>query len=198
MTLNGWGNSVNGNAIQTGDAAAPSSLTVTNSDTVLCPATPGTCATPGTSALVVQSKSPSNQGLTFTWAKGPSTTNSADFGDPTTTADYAVCLLCGLDPGERPGRSHGSAGSVPTGFLYNSKTAPVLQQMILAAGKTAGKAKIVARGKGSMGLPPSLPFQTATSVTVQVVNSQNTNCWGDTYGTFQISKNTPTQLKAKH
>lgn len=200
LTLDAWGNAVDGNGLNTGDAASPVSLTVTDVNTVLCATAPpvATCATPAKSVLVLKSKGPGKQGLTFNWLNGP-TTNPTDFDDPTTAADYAVCLYADSILVGNLDALHGSAWATkPTGFLYKNPTAPMIQTMLLAAGKTAGKAKIIAKGKGAMGLPPVLPFPGATTVTVQVVNSKNTNCWSDTYSAAAISKNVGDQLKAKH
>lgn len=195
-----WGNAVNNDTGAGGDAATRTTLTVSDVNSVLCGSAPpiNTCVTPAKSALVIKSTSAAKQGLTLVWSNGP-TTAPGDFGDPVTTADYAVCLYADSLLAGDLNAPHGSAWTTKTnGFLFKDKTAPSLQGMTLLAGKTAGKAKIIAKGRGALALPPLLPFQGATSVTVQVINSQNGNCWADTYGSSQILKNGASLFKAKH
>lgn len=196
VTLNAWGNAVNLSHSSSGDRAAMTMLAVNNGAT-LCPPTPATCQTPGKSSLAIRDTA-GKQSLTFKWSKGP-TTNSGDFGTPPATADYALCIYADTALVAEMDVDAGSEW-VPTtkGFKFKDKLSPALQTVTLAAGDIAGKAKIQAKGKGAgIGLPATLPFTSASTVTVQLVNSDNTNCWGDTYSGAEITKHDADAFKAK-
>ncbi len=198
VTLAAWGNAVDLSHTGLGDAASAVSLTINNNSLSLCPSTPATCIAPGASLLTMGDVA-GKQSLAFTWKKGP-TTNPADFGNPTTTARYAMCLYADNTLMDQLDVAAGSGWVLkPHGFNYKNKTSTTLQVVTLAAGKVAGKGQIHAVGKGfALGFGASLPFSGATSVTVQLVNSDNALCWGDVYTGAQLVTNTTTKFKGKH
>lgn len=149
------------------------------------------CRTPavaGKSTLALKDK-PDDAKDTFAWAwaKGCTTPRST-FGDPTATTYYDLCVydastmlvmtasvppggLCGTKPCWK---------STKRGFTYASKLLEPdgVQQLVLTDGAEAGKAKIVAKGKGvNVDMPP-LPL--AAPVRVQLKNTAGA-CWETTF-----------------
>jgi len=142
--------------------------------------------------------------LSWTWTKGAATTK-AEFGDPTTTTDYNVCVYDnrtgtpGIILGARvlSGRTCGTKPcwkATKTGFKYTDSKSTVdgVNGLVLTEG-AAGKAKITLKAKGASVFMPTLPLTTA--VTVQLVNSEGT-CWEATYSA-NVTKNDAGQFKAK-
>jgi hypothetical protein len=135
----------------------------------------------------------SRRKLNWKWLKGAQTELS-DFGDPTTTTSYALCVydevggvpastttfdiapanLCGSDPcwkakGER-------------GFKYKNDAgnADGITSILMKSGQN-GKAKVIVKGRGlNLALPAPATLTELlnqdTAVTVQLVNSVN-KCW---------------------
>lgn len=186
--------------------------TVTATPTATATATPGcglapeagcrTPAVPGKSTLALKDKpDDAKDSFAWTWAKG-SVTARSDFGDPTATTYYDLCVydassalvmtaavpsggLCGTKPCWKPTKR---------GFTYASKllVPDGVQQLVLTDGAIAGKAKIVAKGKGVNVDMPTLPL--AAPVRVQLKNTAGM-CWEAVYST--PGKNDASQLKAK-
>jgi hypothetical protein len=186
--------------------------TVTATPTATATATPGCglapeagCRTPavaGKSTLALKDKSDdAKDTFAWTWAKG-SVTARSEFGDPTTTAFYDLCVYDGtgllvMTASVPPGGICGKKACwKPTkrGFTYANKAlAPDgVQQLVLSDGAVAGKAKIVAKGKGLNVDMPTLPL--AAPVRVQLKNTAGV-CWEAEYST--PSKNEGAQFKAK-
>lgn len=122
------------------------------------------------------------------WIKGEATT-LAGFGDPTTTNDYTVCVF---DDGTEVFRASipagGACGSLPCWRLLGSscykyinrdRTPDGILKVLLKSG-TAGKAKIILKGKGdNLPLPAGfLPI--ATPVQIQLSNDTPGQCWQTT------------------
>jgi len=162
------------------------------------------CRTPavaGKSALTLKDKpDDAKDSFAWTWAKG-SVTAGSEFGDPTTTTHYDLCVydaaaalvmtasvppggICGKKTCWKPtkrGFSYANKALVPDG----------IQQFVLSDGAVAGKAKIVAKGKGvNVDMPP-LPL--VVPVRVQLKNTAGV-CWETEFS--MPSKNESTQLKA--
>ena len=142
--------------------------------------------------------------LQWKWLKGAATTK-AEFGDPTATTGYRLCLYDGTTTliaerhhsGRRqlqrrePTPCWRAKGS---GFRYVDRdlTPDGVQQLVLKAG-AAGKAQVTLKGRGGFLDIPTLPI-THLPVRVQLINS-NGACLEATYGT--TLSNQGDQFKAK-
>jgi hypothetical protein len=123
-------------------------------------------------------------GFQWKWAKGAGTLKP-DFGDPTTTTGYSLCvydeiagspaLVMGIDaPPAGTCNNRPCWSRTTSGWKYRSTTNPDgLQQLELKEG-VDGRATIVAKGKGETLPLPTLPF--AQTVTVQLLNLDGF-CW---------------------
>ena len=174
----------------------------------LCGPTPtGTChaATPfGGASLQVKNQAEDRKDqLKFGW-KGEATT-LAEFGNPVSTASYVICVYDGSGNPQPLLSQAAPAGGVcnekpcwqakPTGYQYGDKllTPDGLKKVQLKEGLIDGKPKVQVQGAGIFLDVPALPL--TLPVTVQVKNTQNSECWEAVYGT--ATKNDPAQFKAK-
>jgi hypothetical protein len=124
-----------------------------------------------------------------------------DFGSPTTTTDYVLCVydLTGIRLTARvpPGRMCGNRPCwrrlSSTGFTYGDRagTPEGMTKLVLRSGG-AGKGRITVKGGGINLHLPTLPL--TSPVRVQLRQSSNA-CWEATYST--ASKNTANKFKAK-
>lgn len=133
------------------------------------------------------------------WTNGAAT-SPAEFGDPLTSADYALCVF-----DQQGGEDHLVMSAVAphgakwlpnaTGFKYKDPTLTPdgILGIMLKAG-AAGKAKISVKGRGpNLGLPAILSAVTVP-VTVQLLGPDGA-CWDATYPVADAS--TPVSFKAK-
>ncbi len=158
---------------------------------------------PGKSSLLVKDK-PLDTGdlLTWKWTKG-AVTPQADFGTPTTSTGYQLCIYDG-------GANLVSSSAIPaagvcagkacwtgnvSGFKYADKegTPDGVTKLVLKQGLAPGKAKIMLKGRGANLNLPALPL--AEPVTVQLRNGDGV-CWEAVYSA-PPNKNDPTQFKDK-
>jgi hypothetical protein len=171
--------------------------------TTACPSGPqGGCGTSLKSLLLIKNKTPdSKDKLTWKFIKGPATTQT-QLGDPTTTADYALCVYAGsanalvaqinVPPSNTKWKTLGTKGYK---FLDNT-LADDGAQKILVKGGAAGKSKMLVKGKG-VNLPdPVLPLD--FPVTVQLFNYQTGVCFDSSFSALSAKKNVPTLFKAKN
>ena len=143
------------------------------------------CRTPAVSAkaqLQIKDKSPDDKDqLIWKWIKG-SVTAKADFGNPTTTTSYQLCIYDGsnnviLDAAAPVGGLCNASSpkpcwqEKPTGFKYKDKdlTPDGIQNIVLKEGPIAGKAKIILKAKGVLLDDPVIPI--SQPVTVQLLSS---------------------------
>jgi hypothetical protein len=184
-------------------------ITFTTSPLAVCGAVPATgCrlpVVPGKSTLQVTDKTPDiKDRLHWKWQKGAATA-VADFGDPTTTTGYALCLYDGND-------TRIASATIPAGGTCNVKsprpcwrasrsgfryvdrdlTPSGVQQLTLRAG-VSGKGQIGVKGRGLVLETPDLPISTLP-IRVQLVNGLG-ECWEATYAT--TLRNQDDRLKAK-
>ena len=143
-------------------------------------------AASGTAKLkVVRGATPAKDSLAWRWT-GAAAVSSGDLGDPLTKTGFALCLYDAA--GRRLAAAVPAGGSClgkpcwkasHGGFKYSNAelTPDGLKTMGLRAG-LAGKARIVARGRGQTLALPALPF--AVPVTVELV-SAGTRCWSAHY-----------------
>ena len=179
----------------TATRTATPTVTATPVVTPTCDAAPiAGCRTPAVgqkALLLIKDKTPDDKDVViWKWIKG-AVTAKADFGSPTTTTSYQLCIYDGA-PSLILGAAIPAGGlcnaaspkacwqDKPTGFSYNDKdlTPDGIQKLILKEGLVAGKAKIILKGKGALLDDPTLPI-TASPVTVQLLNAST--CWQATY-----------------
>ncbi len=171
-----------------------------------CPAAPsGTCATAAKAQLQLKlNATDTKDKLKWKFSGGPALTQG-DFGDPTTSATYALCLY---DDGALKAELQvGPSGTlwVPVGskgYKYTDAlgtSAGVTKMNIL--GGDAGKSKLLLKGKGSA-LPMPTPvsgtrFFAQTSAVTAQLREVNGDCYATTFTDADTVKNTGTQYKAK-
>jgi hypothetical protein len=155
--------------------------------------------------VLIKDKTPDRADLlVWKWIKGEATT-LADFGDPTTTDGYTLCVF---DDGTEVFRSTidpgGACGSLPcwrplgsSGYKYinRDRTPDGILKLLLKSG-AAGKAKVILKGKGD-----NLPFPggflpMATPVMVQLSNDTPGACWQTTHVSTGPLINTLDQYKS--
>ncbi len=171
-----------------------------------CPTAPlGGCVAPAVaqkSSLSLKDKTPSDgDQLVWKWTKGP-VTPKADFGDPTATTGYQLCVY---DGGGRILAANAPAGGLcagrdcwserSTGFKYSDKdlTPDGIQQITLKQGLLDGKASIKLKGKGALLAMPNLSAVTPPIV-VQLRHTGSSACW-QTVFSAPFTKQDATQLK---
>src|SRR6185369_12977611 len=163
-----------------------------NGPSPLCPPAPAACRMPflpGKSSLSMKDKTPDKgDQLQWKWLKGP-TTPLADYGDPLTSDDYALCvydndvLLTSVDA---------SAGGIcrgkpcwsvkPTSIQYkNADGSPSGAVKIkLKEGLFDGKASIQVKARGDKVALPDLGALTGP-IDVQLQRSGGAPCFGTTF-----------------
>jgi len=174
-----------------------------------CPVLPlGTCRTAARSTLQIRDRLlDKSDALSFSWTKGDATA-FADFGDPTASALYRVCVYDaaglvrsatapagGLCKGKPCWKRTGSATN-PSGFTYRDAelTPDGTSSVTLRAG-AATKARVQWRAKGvplddgALGVVPP--------VVVEVSNTDTSVCFGQTFAAGDVTRNTAAELKAK-
>ncbi len=136
--------------------------------------------------------------LVWKFLKGDAT-SLGDFGDPTLATDYLVCvydktggedtLLMSMDI-----PSGGGWQTKTSGYKYKQKLgAPDGVRNVLLKTGTAGRSKIIVKGKGIY-LPMTDLASLAFPLSVQLSNGSQ--CWEATFG-GNVSKNTAEFFKAK-
>jgi hypothetical protein len=165
------------------------------------------CSSPGKAMLIIKDKNADGASakdkLVWKWLKGAATTQ-ADFGDPTATADYTLCIYTGGVPApvmeaQVPAVANWSAISTK-GYKYmdKSKTADGIMKIILKGGD-AGKAKAMVLGKdANLPIAPGLlPLDVSANITTQLSNSDNSNCWESVLPPGSEIKNDTQMYKGK-
>ncbi len=130
------------------------------------------------------------------WAKGDATVLS-DFGTPTTTTSYTLCVFAGTtaaivgEAGFQPSAQTWSAIG-QRGFKYK-EPGGVFTNMTLLSGP-AGKAKIILKGKG-VAAPTEPPYP--PPLTIQLTNSSTNACWSSTFDAADVKRNATGMFSAK-
>ncbi len=188
------------------DAPAP---TATPPGLPACGTTPEAgCRTPALSGkALLQLKagaSDTKDALVWKWLGGTATLK-AEFGDPTATTSYRLCVYDGSARAQpilsAAAPSAGACAGKPcwtertSGFRYVDKnlTSNGLSRVQMVAGGD-GRARIVLKGKG-VGLAMPSPLAIESPVTVQLRNSEGA-CWEATYDTPAI-RSDPSYFKDK-
>jgi hypothetical protein len=156
-------------------------VTATPTPTPACGATPrAICASAPKGRVLIKHVDgrPDRDRLRWKWLAGSAAIS--DFGDPTSSTTYSLCVYAGGEPWGvfevPPGigwRASGSGVLTYTGDL----SADGIQVVKLKPG--SGRAKIVVRGRG-----PNLGLATAAVVqplTVQLVRRDAPDCWQSTF-----------------
>jgi len=170
--------------------------------TGLCPLTAQpSCRTAERSSLQIKNDSDdSRDRWIWKWTKGAGT-SQPEFGDPTASASYALCLYSG------PGASLVAELQVPAssskwsavgskGYKYSDSAASAAgaRKIKLKSG-TLGRAGILFSGSGAALPDPLDAAPLSTPVTVQLVHGDSGLCWQSRFST--PSKNSTSQFKAK-
>jgi hypothetical protein len=179
----------------------------------LCPSDAGdptSCKSPvgsGRSSFDLRDRSPdSADQLTWRWTKGQATTKS-EFGNPTATTDYALCVYdtnagvphLVLSANVPAGGTCGGRScwkETKAGFRYAnaSETPDGLRALVLKQGLLDGSARIAVKGRGA-NLPLSaLPLAQDPRITVQLRNSLGA-CWSADFSSAIV--NDATRFKAR-
>jgi cysteine-rich repeat protein len=165
------------------------------------PAIRNTCRSALKSVLVVKNPpgDSTKDKLIWKWMKGDATM-LADFGSPSTTTEYALCLYTGISSAAIVEVPPSATFWTPIGtkgfkYLDPDRTVNAVGKVLLKQG-AAGKAKALLKGKGVdladlPGGPLGLP------VTAQLVNSTNAVCYEGVYDTLDVIKNETEKFKAK-
>jgi hypothetical protein len=166
-----------------------------------CPDTAVACRIAQKALLLIKDRTDNTQDkLIWKWVKGESTT-PAEFGDPTTNANYALCFYDGPSMG-LIGQSNvpfgvfwSAAGS--KGYKYKDITgaADGIQQ-IRVKGSTTNKSKAMVKGAGA-GLPDlTLPIPMGDlPLVVQLRDNHSGVCWEGSFA--KPKRNQIGQFKAK-
>ena len=146
----------------------------------------------GLLSLSKNATDPTKSKMTWKWNRGQATSLITDLGSPTTTTDYRLCVYD--DTGSLIMNLSVPAGgtcsgkpcwkATRSGFKYKDKlgTSNGVTALNLQSG-VDGKAKILAKGKGTSLSVPTLPLDQTTPVHVQLINSTTPACWDASYST---------------
>jgi hypothetical protein len=167
-----------------------------------CPTLPATCRVAGKSIVLIKDNATdSKDKLIYKWLKGAATTQ-LELADPKITATYAVCFYTGaglVETAEVPPSSSKWATISTKGYKYKDSTgaAAGIQKIIGKGSTTAGKSKLLVKGKGT-NLPDTLTLPIPAldlPLQVQVRNNQTGICFGSSFAT--PTKNVAGQFKGK-
>ncbi len=167
-----------------------------------CTSTPATgCLASKAGTLHVRRPiKPSQHSLSFTWTNGPSLTKT-DFGTPTTTDGYTLCLYdSGLLLASLPVAAGGLCGTHPcweattAGYRFSDAAGKQggMRSIALRASSNA-KSRIAAKAKGSS--LPAIDLGGWTLVTAKLVHEGAGPCFEATFAGAGIKKNTTAGFK---
>jgi hypothetical protein len=172
-----------------------------------CPAAPlSNCRTSGRSILLLKDKTPdSKDRLLWKWVNGQATM-AADFGEPATTTNYALCLYSGTTATliadaevHADSQTWTFIGGKGYRYLDGTYSQDGIQKILLKGKADADKSKILWKGKGDQLddlLPGTLPLPPAGfPVTVQAVNNETPVCFESTFAEADVKSNRADQLK---
>ena len=170
-----------------------------------CPVSPSSlCRTAAKNKVLIKNKADNGKDkLIWKWTKGAATTQT-EFGDPTTTANYALCFYAGATPallqsGDRAAGRRQVGGARQQGLqVQGPRRHQRRDHQDHPEGRRSGKSKALVKGKGAA-LPDfdsDLPIPNGNlPLIVQLRNNQNGICW---QGSFAIpKKNLADQFSAK-
>lgn len=138
--------------------------------------------------------------LVWKWLRG-ATTTAADFGAPTTSTHYALCLYRGElsalvgEVALLPGASWTSRGAKGFGYENAARAPHGVKTASLASG-VAGKAKVVLKAKGTS-LPEGLLPLGPAPIVAQLVRADTMGCFTTVFDGAQVVKDDGVVFKAK-
>ena len=162
------------------------------------------CRTSGRSLLVMKSKpDAADDRLIWKWVRGESTA-AAEFGDPTTSTDYALCLYGGTSGALIPqGEFQVPANAVNwsttnTGYKYDDPAASADgMRRTLLRGSDQARAKILFKGQGTSLPEPTIPFAPSSFPVIARLIGTNV-CWESRFESTEVVTNDGAVFKAKH
>lgn len=170
-----------------------------------CPATPrGGCRTAARSKLLMRRKpeaDPNKDQLNWSWTKGAATT-AGELGDPTTSADYGVCVYEGpagnahlVYESSLPASSLWSTR--PNGYRYLDRAHGErgMRRLALKSGE-ASKSSIDVRSTAAA--YDQTAFLIAAPVKAQLVNLGSGLCWESTFTASNVQTSDSRVFKARN
>jgi hypothetical protein len=157
-----------------------------------CPVGPSTCRTAAKNTVLIKNNSDDTKDkLVWKWSRGDATTQQ-ELGDPTDTADYALCFYAGapaalLQQANVPHAGGKWSALADQGYTYTDidATNDGITKIILKGG-TPGKSRALLKGKGAR-LPDfdsNLPIASGDlPLIVQLRNKANGLCWTGSFRT---------------
>ncbi len=139
--------------------------------------------------------------LVWKWIKGQAT-NQPEYGDPTDSTDYALCIYAGTTAAYVVGVNVPASGTLwsalsDKGYKYKDGAgANDGVQTALVKGSDQPKSKALVKGKGA-GLPDPTLGDLPAPITAQLINSTTSVCWESQFDDGDILNNTADMLKAK-
>jgi hypothetical protein len=132
------------------------------------------CDAPAKSTFTIKSGK-----LGWNFQKGTTERVLGDFGSPTTSTTYTLCLY---DGGTRVWRAKVLPGSAwrPSSGGYTYKAKDGITRIALKGG-VAGKPKVQVKGRGTLVIDVPTPMTVPIAIAIQLVNDANDRCWGDIY-----------------
>jgi hypothetical protein len=158
------------------------------------------CRTAQKSSLLLREKRGEKDQLLWRWVGGENTTQ-ADFGDPTTSADTALCIYAGTSATLVADANLPADGTLWTrlgtrAFKFKDKTSSRdgLRGVLLKGSDRVGS-KVIASGRGDALPDPTLPL--SLPVLVQLLNTETGACFEASYDDAAIAKNDGRWFKAR-
>jgi cysteine-rich repeat protein len=147
------------------------------------------CRAAGTSRLFLDDEPDhSRDTLVWKWLHGEAT-SAGEFGDPTSTTGYGLCVYEGASGSFVTGVAVPADGvkwtATPRGFAYHDAagSADGVRSIRLSGG-TARAAKAVVRAGGAS-LPHMWLGSLGAPLTAQLINTDDATCWGGVYENFE-------------
>ena len=167
-----------------------------------CPLVPQTCRGAERALLYVSDNADdSKDKLLWKWIKGEATSQT-EFGDPTTLAEYSLCLYAGpsspliAEARILPGGSWGPVSDKGYKYQDSAGTQSGVQKVLLK-GSTSNKSKALLKGRGT-GLPTlGVAIPLPEPVTAQLLNTDSGLCWSEQFSGSQVLKNENGSFKGK-
>jgi hypothetical protein len=166
-----------------------------------CPPAPQTCRVAQKSLLrlVHNPTNGTRNALTWKWKNGQAT-NKAEFGSPNVSTDYALCIYTGASPTLllklRIFSDAKRWRDAKNGYSFAGGRRRAIKERIGLGAGIDGEAHVAIHATGA-NLPNLTLGGIVAPITVQMLNSDTSVCWGSEFNTSNIVKNDATRLLAK-